>query len=133
MRRCEVEEIKLRPHHLLCIQKFKGMGYDGVFTNHLAETVRFLTANPQTEITLFKGCDEVCKSCPNNSEGACTDGEKVSALDDGVLDTCKLKYGEKGTWQSLSRTARERVFESEDFERICSSCQWYYLCKDKAD
>ena len=126
-------EIKLRPHHLLCIQKFVGKGYDGVFTNHLAKIVELLSENPDTKITLVEGCDNVCTKCPNREEGACTDGQKVLDLDEGVLDACKLKPGTTDTWKSLSRTARERVFETEKFELICSSCQWFDICKNKAD
>ena len=126
-------EIRLRPHHLLCIQKFIGRGYDGAFTNRLAEIVGHLSANPDTKITLAEGCDEVCIKCPNNRAQVCTDGEKVIFLDEGVLEACNLKYGATDTWDSLSRTARERVFDTDNFERICGCCQWFDICKNKTD
>ena len=128
-----MEEIRLRAHHLLCIQKFVGEGYDGVFTQNLAKIVAHLRTHPETEITVINGCDEVCKSCPNKVEGVCTDGEKITELDGGVLDTCKLNCGGRDTWENLSRKARELIFKSDKFEKICGACQWYNLCKNKAE
>ena len=40
--------MKLRPHHLLCLQKYTGRGYDGPFTAHMNELVRRLTADPRS-------------------------------------------------------------------------------------
>lgn len=128
-----MEEIRLRAHHLLCIQKFVGEGYDGVFTENLAKTVTYLQAHPEAKITIVGGCDEVCKSCPNRAGEACTDGEKITELDGGVLDACKLICGETDTWENLSKKARERVFKTDKFEKICGACQWYDLCKNKAE
>ena len=128
-----MEEIRLRAHHLLCIQKFVGEGYDGVFTQNLAKIVTYLRAHPETEITVIEGCDEVCKSCPNNVGETCTDGEKITELDGGVLDTCKLICGERDTWKNLSNRARELIFKTDKFEKICGACQWYNLCKNKAE
>ena len=125
-----MDGIKLRPHHLLCIQKFVGKGYDGVFSQNLARIVEFLSSNPETEITLTEGCDEVCGACPNRVDGSCADGEKVTALDSGVLDTCKLNYGLKDTWKNLSDTAVECVFKTDNFNKLCFSCQWFGLCKN---
>ena len=127
-----MEKIRLRPHHLLCLQKFVGEGYDGVFTKNLAKIVEFLSSNPETEITLIEGCDEVCASCPDKFEGVCTDGEKVIKLDSGVLDTCKLNYGISDSWKNLSGIAKE-IFKTDNFDKICGSCQWFNLCKSIAD
>ena len=128
-----MKEIKLRPHHLLCLQKFVGEGYDGAFTKNLANIVGHLSANPETKVTLIEGCDDVCMNCPNKVEDACTDGEKIFVLDSGVLDTCRLKYGDEGTWKALCSLAKEKVFETENFNKLCASCQWFYICKNKAD
>ena len=128
-----MEEIRLRPHHLLCIQKFVGKGYDGVFTSSLAKLVEYLRTHPETKVTLTEGCDEVCTACPNKAGEACEDGEKIIEIDNGVLDACKLIYGLSDTWLNLSRAARERIFGTDKFEEICGSCQWFYICKNKAE
>ena len=122
--------MNLRPHHLLCIQKFTGHGYDEAFTKHLTEIVKLLAEKSETEINLTYGCDFVCLSCPNKINDACLTEEKVLKMDGGVLNSCGLTYGEKLSWAEFSRRAREEIFESDRAEQICSSCQWYELCKN---
>ena len=48
--------MNLRPHHLLCIQKFTGHGYSADFTAHMTAVVSELAENPETAVTLAKGC-----------------------------------------------------------------------------
>ena len=122
--------MKLRPHHLLCIQKFTGHGYDEEFTRHMTAVVRSLARSPETEIVVVQGCDELCCSCPNSFGGACTSLEKVAEMDSGVLNTCGINYGDSAAWAELMQTARERIFETEEFNNICSCCQWYRLCEN---
>ena len=126
-------ELKLRPHHLLCIQKFVGNGYDGVFAQNLAKIVSYLAAHPETEVTLCEGCDGICATCPDRMNDKCGDGEKVVELDCAVLEACKLNYGDTDAWESLSRTARQEIFETDKFEKICAACEWYGLCKNITD
>ena len=35
--------MKIRPHHLLCIQKYTGHGYDAAFTAHMTALVSGLS------------------------------------------------------------------------------------------
>lgn len=121
--------MNLRPHHSLCIQKFTGSGYDEAFTKHMTEIVSSLAENPEMRIKLTHGCDFVCKKCPNNKDEVCLTAEKVSGIDNSVLEICGLSYGEVISWAELSRKAREGVFESEKFEQTCGSCEWFELCK----
>ena len=121
--------MNLRPHHLLCIQKFTGHGYDEAFTKHLSGIVALLTDKPETEITITYGCDSVCVSCPDKKNEVCLSAEKVLKLDSGVLNTCSLTYGDTISWAEASRRAREKILASDRFEKICNSCQWYELCK----
>lgn len=122
--------MKLRPHHLLCIQKFTGHGYNADFTAHMKSIISELTDNPKTEITVTQGCDELCKMCPNNINGLCNSLEKVALMDSDVLDICNLTYGENVLWTKASEKARELILETENFNNICASCQWFELCRN---
>ena len=122
--------MNLRPHHLLCIQKFTGHGYNAPFTAHMTHVVTYLADKPMTEITLMRGCDALCEMCPNNAVNACTSLEKVDAMDSAVLGICGLDYGKSIPWKHLASKARERIFETDEFNKICSSCQWFDLCKN---
>ncbi len=121
--------MNLRPHHLLCIQKFTGHGYDSDFTAHMKSVVSELSENPQTQITVAQGCDELCKMCPNNINGVCASLEKVALMDSAVLGICDLSYGENVPWAKTARKARERILETEEFSGICACCQWFELCR----
>ncbi|MCM1529503.1 MAG: DUF1284 domain-containing protein [Alistipes sp.] len=121
--------MNLRPHHLLCIQKFTGHGYNESFTVHMKSIVSELTDEPMTPITLTRGCDDLCQVCPNNMNDACNSLEKVAIMDDDVLRNCKLAYGEDFPWKYLSAKARKQIFETDEFNKICSCCQWFELCR----
>lgn len=120
--------MNLRPHHILCIQKFTGHGYNAAFTAHMTSVVQELKDKPMTDITITKGCDALCEVCPHNVDGVCSSLDKVSLMDSGVLSTCNLAYGEKVPWTDLARKGREQIFETDEFNHICGGCQWFELC-----
>ena len=122
-------EMNLRPHHLLCIQKFTGHGYNADFTAHMKSIVSELTVNPETQITVVHGCDDLCKLCPNNIGGVCNSLEKVTFMDSAVLSICDFAYGENVLWTEAAGKAREEIFETEEFHNICACCQWFALCR----
>ena len=57
--------LKIRPHHLMCMQMYTGHGYDCKFVLHMNEVVSKLD-----EIIIQEGCDEICTHCPNK-KGQC--------------------------------------------------------------
>ena len=122
--------MKLRPHHLLCIQKYTGNGYDDAFAAGMDALVRRLTARPDTAVTLTEGRDNVCAVCPHMAGGRCDSEEKVNRLDKGVLEACGFSAGETHSWSVLARTAREQVLEKDTFEKVCGCCEWFELCRD---
>ena len=122
--------MNLRPHHLLCIQKFTGHGYDAAFTAHMTTVVSELSRADVICVSIARGGDDLCAACPHNVGGSCTSLEKVAFMDSSVLHVCDLAYGESARWDELARRARERIFETEEFDDICASCQWFELCKN---
>lgn len=120
--------MNLRPHHALCIQKFTGHGYDENFTAHMTAVVSELAKNPQAQITVTKGCDKLCGMCPNNVSGVCTSLDKVNYMDSAVLEICGIDYGQNIPWTDLAKSARKRIFDTDEFYRVCASCQWFGLC-----
>ena len=121
--------MNLRPHHVLCIQKFTGHGYNAAFTAHMTSIVSELACSPETKITVTNGCDTLCEVCPHNICGACTSLEKVALMDMSVLGICNLTYGESVQWTEIKHKARKRIFETDEFNNICTCCQWFELCR----
>lgn len=120
--------MRLRAHHLLCVQKFTGHGYDGAFTEHMKKLVARLGEFADEPITVVDCCDDICAACPENGGGVCGSRDKTARLDADVMRECSLSVGETRGWVELSRTARERIFETEKFGLICRECEWYELC-----
>ncbi|QFJ54233.1 DUF1284 domain-containing protein [Pseudobutyrivibrio xylanivorans] len=122
------KQINIRPHHLLCIQKYTGHGYDGTFTNHMNNMIE--TLSDEMIVTLHEGCDDLCIACPNNEDGKCTSLDKVRYMDESVLKTCGLTYGYTSSWKSLADVAKEKIFETDEFYNICHNCEWFELCNN---
>lgn len=121
--------MNLRPHHALCIQKFTGHGYDQTFTDHMTKLCETLKNQPETPVHIISGCDELCAFCPNRSNGSCSTLEKVDAMDAAVKSATGLSPGDTLPWRELAGLARKNIFETKKFEKICSDCQWFALCR----
>ena len=55
--------IHLRPHHLLCLQAFRGKGYSAAFVKKMTEVHGMLRENPACRIVLTEGADDLVRSC----------------------------------------------------------------------
>ena len=122
--------MKLRSHHLLCVQKYTGSGYDDAFAANMESLIRQLATCPDTAVTLVEGRDDICAACPHMSGSRCASEEKVNRLDRGVLEACGFSAGETRSWSALARTAREQVLEKNTFEKVCGCCEWFELCRN---
>ncbi len=118
--------VNIRPHHILCAQNFIGYGYDEEFTDHMNRLIDNLIRGG--EIVLHEGCDDICSKCPHNKEGRCTSLDKVQRMDREVLKVCGLCYGDKLSVQEAFSYAKEKIFKTKEFARICGKCQWYETC-----
>lgn len=96
--------LKLRAHHLNCIPRFNGRGYSKEFCKNMQSIKeRFLNGE---EYEIVSTADDVCCFCPNLINGVCIDDEKVCRFDKNTAD-----------------------FGTYDISKICSDCQWYYICE----
>ena len=121
--------MRLRPHHALCIQKFTGHGYDDRFTEHMTEICETLQKFCETKVNIIYDCDELCAVCPHNRAGKCATLEKVEAMDAAVAEALGVEAGDALPWRELAAKAREGVFETDKFKKICGSCEWFDLCR----
>lgn len=121
--------LKLRPHHLLCLQKYTGHGYNETFTSQMNDVIHILQKDPDTKIELVKGRDLLCCACPNDHESICQSEEKVCFMDEKVIQICQMYYGETGPWSRLSKEAAG-IFLPGVFDTVCGACEWNQLCKD---
>ncbi len=121
------EIIRIRPHHVLCIQNFTGKGYDKDFTNNMKNVITMLNNNPDTLIRLFPEEDCLCAECPHNF-GGCHKKEQVRIIDKKMLDSCGYKSGEVVSWNDVTLKVKSAVFKAGRLREICGSCQWADIC-----
>lgn len=119
--------VVLRPHHLLCTEFFKGYGYSDDFTANMAEVISELNSTDPT-VRLVYETDIVCRRCPNNNGGMCTDGEKVLRYDRSVTDLLGLCGNDTAKWSELKKSAREKIICAGKLRQVCGDCQWFGIC-----
>ncbi|EYE89368.1 hypothetical protein Q428_02760 [Fervidicella metallireducens AeB] len=115
----------LRPHHILCIQGYRGKGYNEEFVSNMNEIVYLLKNNPSTRIKLITKTDSICKYCPSNiGEGLCKFQNKVADLDEKTLLNLSLKKEHEYIYSDILSYIKENL-TLEKFESICKECEWY--------
>lgn len=119
--------VRVRPHHLLCTEFFKGYGYSGDFTANMARVIDELNADDPT-VRLVAEADIVCVRCPNNNGGVCADCEKVLRYDKAALDFLGLDGEVSGKWSELKKSAREKIILAGKLDSVCGDCRWFYIC-----
>lgn len=118
----------LRGHHLLCVQRFKGLGYSPEFVANMAAVIERLNADVSGRVRLSDAPDEICRCCPHLGDGACRDdGEgaelKRAAQDRLALEAFGLTLGEELAWAEVLR--RLHLQDDAWLSEVCGSCQWF--------
>ncbi len=113
--------LKIRPHHLLCLQSFEGKGYDEAFTLNMSKIVKQLKSCPKVE--LVSSLDDVCSCCPLQIENKCLTEQKVQEMDFKVLQYFNLQY-RVYNYCDLVQIVQKELTKTV-FDDICQTCEWY--------
>ena len=121
-------KLKLRGHHLLCLQGFQGYGYDDNFVKNMIQ-VNNLRKLDETLIEVVNMADDICKACPNLIDGKCKDNknnENIIAMDNVVLS----KIDSSRTFKSneLFDEINNNFNDLKSVEDICLNCSWWEQC-----
>lgn len=101
--------MNIRYHHLMCIPRFKGKGYSTEFCENMQKIKTQIEQGKNFK--LVSHTDEICKCCPNNTQGICSSEDKVQHYDEMV------------------KTRLENHLPL-NISEICTDCQWYAYCKE---
>ena len=118
---------KLRGHHLICLQFYRGEGYSEDFVKNL-ESV--LERAKERGVLIVEGADDVCRSCPYLIDGKCSykEGaeEEIRYLDMLALTLLGLSAERVVNWEEV----REKVFGILDEwkDKACEECEWRKVC-----
>jgi hypothetical protein len=121
------EGLHLRGHHLLCLQSYRGEGYERPFVENLERVLRTFEESPAIVV---EGADDVCSACPSLAEGRCADpagGEdEIRRLDRLACDLLELRAG--GVVDATYVRTRSREVWNAWREGACDGCAWENVC-----
>ncbi|EKF85231.1 DUF1284 domain-containing protein [Methanobacterium formicicum] len=124
------EPLRIRAHHILCMQGFQGLGYSEEFTRNMTLITEKIQKNPSFFIKIIIEADSICEYCPNLSDGVCNlemDSLKlISSMDSLVLKSLNLESGSVISSVQLKNLARS--LSPKKVQKICGDCSWREDC-----
>jgi len=116
--------MRLRPHHLLCTQTYRGKGYDNDFVDNMTAITNRLGREAGAQIEIVFSTDDICVKCPKmTGEDLCEENAKVKAIDRKVVEYFGLE--EKCyIYQNIIREIKAKMTASI-MDDICGDCNWY--------
>ncbi|WP_456369697.1 DUF1284 domain-containing protein [Geoglobus sp.] len=120
---------RLRGHHLICLNFFRGEGYSPEFVENLKAVLS------DGEIQVVFGADDVCVMCPYLRDGLCSysdsSEEEVTELDQMAYRLLGIYPGQRTTWQEVRDRLSDVMGVWKKF--ACSSCDWKAVCEKHED
>ncbi len=124
--------IKIRAHHLLCIQGFQGYGYSKDFVDNMDRIIKIINLDPDREIELIRECDDICLHCPHHIKGKCRkrigSSWKIRLIDKRILKELKLKENTTGKVNDFLSFVNKNFRNISDVKNICRCCSWKEKC-----
>ncbi|MFW0861616.1 MAG: DUF1284 domain-containing protein [Dethiobacter sp.] len=125
-----MSNVRLRGHHLLCLPRFRGLGYSKEFTANMTLIAKSLSAEPWQIVQLLDEPDDICRQCPHLEDtGACALEEQIPVRErDGiVLEKLGVRPGERLPYLELADRLAA-VADSFLSEKACAGCRWQNFC-----
>lgn len=133
------DTLRIRAHHLLCIQGFQGKGYSADFINNMSQIIYFLNDGPNNiskKIKVINHSDDICNHCPHLEKthletNICSqfpESEKrINEMDNQTMELLKLEYGQKYNYNDISRKINN-INSFFQIKSICGHCSWNKDC-----
>ena len=121
--------LHLRPHHLLCIQNYRGHGYSSDFDQKMTSVIEALQSPSGAVVVLTGGADDLCGSCPHCRDGSC-ESDNPDRFDAHVCDQIQAAPGDSFIWKLSPGTNISPVppVTKDLLEKCCGGCSWLDLC-----
>ena len=108
----QIERIRIRPHHLLCLLCTHGEeGGQPSPNNNCFEIIQKIRENPEVELEFVEGTDDNCIACPSRVGSVCVSGSAVRDLkkDRDVLERTGLHVGDVRPAKVVYDLVMERI------------------------
>jgi hypothetical protein len=125
------DTMKIRAHHLLCMQGFQGYGYNEDFSENMSKVIKNLKSSPEQKIKIVTECDVICLYCPHNKKEKCKNilsNWIIKRMDRKVLKKLGLEVGTNISAFSIFSLVNERFKTYSDIQDICGDCKWNEKC-----
>ncbi len=123
--------IKIRAHHLFCMQGFQGYGYSSEFVANMRLVLESIKATPSKPLKLVSECDVICTSCPHREQCALKGSFlaiRIRHMDSLVLKKLGIVEGAITDAKSVFRLVNTKLKTPSDIEEICGKCRWRQKC-----
>lgn len=123
--------IKIRAHHLFCMQGFQGYGYSSEFVANMRSVMESINAFPSKPLKLVSECDVICASCPHGEQCARKGSFlaiRIRRMDSLVLKKLGMVDGTIIDAKSVFRLVNTKLKNPSDIEEVCGSCRWRQKC-----
>jgi len=115
---------KLRGHHLICLNFFRGEGYSEDFIKNIHEVLK------KEKMEVVAGPDDVCAKCPYLKNKKCASNEysdeMILAQDKEALRSLGFKNGEMVDWKMIADRLPGILDEWK--ARFCTRCGYKKVC-----
>jgi hypothetical protein len=125
------ECLKIRAHHLCCIQGFQGYGYSPAFVSNMRAVIADIEACPSRPLKLVSECDAICISCPSKRECAAQKSilsHRIRNMDLAVMNKLKIEEGTVMQADEAFRLINSELNSASDVEDVCGTCKWRQKC-----
>lgn len=129
--------VRLRGHHFICLQFFRGEGYSDEFVENLTHVIQRAAREPALVVD---GIDNVCAACPElGSDGRCASesagGEtEIRRIDELALGVLGVSVGEQlSLAEARERLEADAVGVGSWRANACDDCAWERICESGWD
>lgn len=125
------KQLKIRAHHLCCIQGFQGYGYSPAFVANMRAVISDIKDFPSRPIELVSECDDICISCPSNRECSTlrsVHSHKIRNMDLVLMEKLNIHEGTVMKADEAFRLINSKLNNASDIEDVCRICKWKQKC-----
>lgn len=128
----EIVNIRIRPHHLLCMLTFSGSGYSPDFIANFERIARMVASGGHTLQMVF-GPDDICSPILSDPECHCRSAgvlERDRLAAEALTGLLQQPVNENESLQLSPDTLDQMraAFARGTIRKACQGCQWSPLC-----
>lgn len=124
--------LKVRAHHLLCLQGFQGYGYDDNFVDGMVDFLKVYESDPELEFEVTADVDAICAPCPHRDDQVCRKDldadRRIKETDRRTLTKLGIAAGATGNARVFLSHVNATLKSKNDVAEICGTCPWTAKC-----